>query len=86
MTNPVFIKSQIEKEDAVFEYRSKLRTTQCQNHVSNLRSECAKCRSMFWSDCLKQTKEEAKKEPIRNGVGIVNRIKSEAGTRRSIGK
>ena len=79
MASLKFIREQIQKEEAVFEYRQKLRTQNCSNHVQNLRSECAKCRSLFWLQCLEMKKEEPKQEPR---IGTINTIKSEPSVRR----
>ena len=76
MWNIQHIQKQLQKEEAVFEYRSKLRTPQCSNHSQNIRSNCAKCRALFWLDCLEIARRESKKEPT---VGLVNTIKSERG-------
>ena len=73
MTNPAYIQSKIEKEETLYNYRSKLRTPQCTNHFANIRSECAQCRAEFWKDCQKLMKQE-----MSAGIGMTNTIKSEA--------
>ena len=75
--NAAYIKSQIEKEEKLYKYRSKLRSLQCTNHSMNIRSDCAQCRALFWKDCERIMMEEVKKE-LSTGVGMVNVIKSEA--------
>ena len=56
--NPAYIQSQIEKEEKLYKYRSKLRTRQCTNHAMNIRSQCAQCRAEFWKDCRRIMLEE----------------------------
>ena len=75
--NAAYINSQIEKEEKLYKYRSKLRSLQCTNHSMNIRSDCAQCRAEFWKDC-KQIMMKEVKEETSAGIGMVNAIKSEA--------
>ena len=62
-------------EQDIFDYRQKLRTQTCLTHTSNLRSRCAKCRSLFYEECIRQMENRPKPEAI----GLNNQIKSECG-------